>query len=369
MTRTMTGAERLLAAYRREPVDATPVWFMRQAGGSLPRYRQLRESHSVIQIARTPELCAEVTCVAAETLGVDGAVLFADVMLAVEAMGVALELTAAGPVIAAPIRSATDVARLGAVDVPSDLGFVLEAIRLSRARLAGRAGVIGICGAPFTLAAYLIEGGPSRDQLVARAFMHHEPLAWHALMEKLTDVAVAYVAAQAVAGADVIQVFDSWAGSLSAADYRAFVAPYSRRVLAAAPAITPLVHFATGSAHLLGELAAAGGAAIGVDWRMPLGTAWDAIEVAVGPRAIQGNLDPAVLLAGWRETETAARTVIGEAGGRPGHVFNLGHAAPRDADPAHLRDLAAFVHDATARSTVVAPAAHSNLVMEAPVRA
>lgn len=346
----MTGAERLLSACRREPVDATPVWYMRQAGGSLPRYQRLRERHSVMEIARTPELCAEVTCVAAETLGVDGAVLFADVMLPVEAMGVELELTAAGPVIASPVRSAADVGRLRAVDVNADLGFVLEAIRLTRARLAGRAAVIGIAGAPFTLAAYLIEGGPSRDQVVARAFMHREPQAWRALMEKLTVVAVEYVAAQAAARADVIQVFDSWAGSLSAADYATFVAPYSRRVLDAAPAGTPAVHFATGSAHLLGELAAAGGEVIGLDWRVPLGEAWATIQDAVGPRAVQGNLDPAVILSGWHETESAARSVLHQAAGRPGHIFNLGHATPRDTDPAILRDLATFVHESTAGS-------------------
>lgn len=349
----MTGAERLLAACRREPVDATPVWFMRQAGGSLPRYQELRDRHSVMEIARTPELCAEVTCVAAETLGVDGAVLFADVMLPVEAMGVELELTAAGPAIAAPVRTAADVDRLRSVDVAADLGFLMEAIRLARARLGTRAAVIGICGAPFTLAAYLIEGGPSRDQLVARSFMHREPTAWHRLMEKLTDVAVDYIAAQAAAGAQIIQVFDSWAGSLSVADYRTFVWPHSHRVLAATPVGTPLVHFATGSAHILGELASAGGDVIGVDWRVPLGDAWAAVEHAVGPRSIQGNLDPAVLLSGWRETEKAARAVLQQVAGRPGHIFNLGHAAPRDADPALLRDLAAFVHEATSRDARV----------------
>ena len=367
----MIGAERLLAACRREPVDATPVWYMRQAGGSLPRYQQLRERHSVMEIARTPELCAEVTSVAAETLGVDGAVLFADVMLPVEAMGVELELTAAGPVIASPVRSAADVERLRTVDVASDLGFVLEAIRLVRARLAGRAAVIGICGAPFTLAAYLIEGGPSRDQAVARAFMRREPAAWHALMEKLTIVAVAYVAAQVAAGAEVIQVFDSWAGSLSAADYTTFVAPYSHRVLAAAPAAagTPMVHFATGSGHLLRELAAAGGTVVGVDWRIPLGDAWATIRDAVGPRPIQGNLDPSVLLAGWHATENAARAVLDQAAGRPGHIFNLGHAAPRETDPQILRDLAAFVHESTARAAAVNAAAVNAAAVTHPAEA
>jgi uroporphyrinogen decarboxylase len=347
-------------------VDATPVWFMRQAGGSLPGYQAIRERHSVIEIARTPELCAEVTCSAAETLGVDGAVLFADVMLAVEAMGVELELTAAGPVIAEPIRSARDVDRLRSVDVASDLGFVLEAIRLSRAGLAGKAGVIGICAAPFTLAAYLIEGGPSRDQVAARAFMHREPAVWHALLTRLTDVTVDYVRAQAEAGAEVIQVFDSWAGSLSGADYEVFAAPYSRRVLAAAPAGTPTVHFATGSAHLLPSLAAAGGDVIGVDWRIPLGQAWAEVD-PVGPRSVQGNLDPAVMLSSWDRIAHDADAVLREAGGRPGHVFNLGHAAPRETEPRMLRDLASFVHERTARG--VAAGAAEGRAMEVAARA
>jgi uroporphyrinogen decarboxylase len=344
----VNGAERLLAACRCEPVDATPVWFMRQAGGSLPRYRALRERHSVVEIARDPELCAEVTCDAAETLGVDGAVLFADIMLPLEPMGVDLELAASGPVIARPIRSAADVDGLRSVDVESDLGFVLEAIRRVRARLTGRAAVIGICGAPFTLAAYLIEGGPSRDQAVARAFMHREPGAWHLLMSRLADVGAAYVRAQADAGADVVQVFDSWAGSLSAADYEAFAAPYSRRVIAAAPEGTPVIHFATGSSHLLPALAAAGGHVLGVDWRIALGDAWRSAG-GEGGRAVQGNLDPALTLAGWERTADGATAVLRDAEGLPGHVFNLGHAAPRDADPGVLRDLASLVHDVSAR--------------------
>jgi uroporphyrinogen decarboxylase len=354
----MKGRERLLAAYRCEPVDATPVWFMRQAGGQLPGYQRIRERHSVIEIARTPELCAEVSAGAVDALGVDGAVLFADVMLLVEAMGVELELTAAGPVIASPVRSAQDVARLRSVDVEADLGFVLEAIRRTRAALGDSAGVIGICGAPFTLAAYLVEGGPSRDQLVARAFMRREPEAWNALLSRIAGAASEYVAAQARAGADAIQVFDSWAGSLSAADYRASVAPYSRRVLAAAPG-TPIIHFATGSAHLLLDLAAAGGDVIGVDWRVPLDQAAAVMPGTRGPRAIQGNLDPSLVLSGWEAAARGAEAVLESAAlaGIAGHVFNLGHAAPRDADPAVLRDLATFVHE---RSALGRPTSHSS---------
>jgi uroporphyrinogen decarboxylase len=353
----VNGADRLLAACRREVVDATPVWFMRQAGGSLPGYLRLREHQSVMEIAKTPALCAEVTVGAVEALGVDGAVLFADVMLPIEAMGVALELSAEGPIIAEPIRTREDVARLRDVDVAADLGFVLEAISLSRRELGDRAAVIGLCGGPFTLAAYLIEGGPSRDQLLARAFMLRDPETWHALMMRIAGVSVDYVLAQVAAGAQVIQVFDSWAGSLSARDYDTFVAPHAARVLAAAAASVPVIHFAAGSAAMLESLAAAGGTVIGVDSRQPLGEAWQRIGF---DRGIQGNLDPARLLAGWEQTAQGAREVLAEAHGRPGHVFNLGHAAPRDADPALLRDLVSLVHAESAAARGAAPAEMAN---------
>jgi uroporphyrinogen decarboxylase len=350
----VNGAHRLLAACHRDAVDATPVWFMRQAGGSLPGYLRLRERHSVMQIAKTPQLCAEVTCGAVETLGVDGAVLFADVMLPIEAMGVALELSAQGPVIAEPIRSREDVERLRAVNVPADLGFVLEAIALSHRDLGGRAALIGISGGPFTLAAYMIEGGPSRDQLVARALMHREPETWHALMGRITDVTVEYLRAQVGAGAELVQVFDSWAGSLSARDYDAFVAPHAARVLAAVSQAVPVIHFAAGSAAILEATAAAGGSVIGVDSRQSLSSAWRRI----GPeRGLQGNLDPARLLAGWQPTAAGAREVLDEANGRAGHIFNLGHAAPRGADPALLRDLASLVHDESAATLQRLPTA------------
>jgi uroporphyrinogen decarboxylase len=341
----VNGADRLLAACRREAVDATPVWFMRQAGGSLPGYLRLRERHSVMEIAKTPALCAEVTHGAVDAFGVDGAVLFADVMLPVEAMGVTMELSAEGPLIAEPIQTREDVERLRAVDVAADLGFVLEAIVLSRQELGDRAAVIGICGGPFTLAAYLIEGGPSRDQLQARAFMHRDPETWHALMARIADVTVDYLRAQVAAGAQLVQVFDSWAGSLSARDYEAFVSPYAARVLAAVADSVPVIHFAAGSSAILESLAAAGGSVIGVDSRQPLGDAWRRIGYE---RGIQGNLDPSRLLAGRGPTEAGAREVLAQAQGRPGHIFNLGHAAPRAADPALLRDLVSLVHDESA---------------------
>ena len=342
---SMTGEERLLAAARRQPVDATPVWFMRQAGGSLPRYLALRERYSVVEIARTPELCAEVSLLPVEVYGVDGAVLFADIMLPLAAMGVELELTSAGPIIGSPVRSAEDVERLRPLDPAADLGFMLEAIGIVRRACAGRAAVIGIVGGPFTLACYLIEGGPSRDQLVAKAFMYREPDAWSALMEHLTRAVSDYVAAQVAAGAQLVQVFDSWAGTLGPSDYGRFAGPYVSRVLAAA-GVAPSLHFGVGTAGILEPFAAAGGDVIGIDARQSLGDAWRRI----GPdRAIQGNLDPSRLLAGWTEVEEGARAVLAEADGRPGHIFNLGHGAPRQTDPGLLGGLVSLVHETTRR--------------------
>lgn len=341
----MIGQDRLLAAARRQAVDATPIWFMRQAGGSLPRYLTLRERYSVEEIARTPDLCAEVSVMPVEAYGVDGAVMFADIMLPVAAMGVDLELTNAGPIIASPIRSAADIARLRRLDPETDLGPMLEAIRHVRRELDGRAALIGIAGGPFTLACYLIEGGPSRDQARAKAFMYREPAAWAALMDRLTDALCGYVVAQIRAGAQLIQVFDSWVGTLGAADYVRFAQPYTARVLAAGREV-PTIHFGVGTAAILEQLAAAGGDVIGIDSRQSLRQAW----ARVGPdRGIQGNLEPARLLAGWPVVEEGTRAVLAEVDGRPGHIFNLGHAAPRETDPGLLRELVAFVHEISRR--------------------
>lgn len=339
-TVTMRGRERLLAAARGERVDTTPIWFMRQAGGSLPAYLALRERYTVEQIARTPDLCAAVSLMPVEAYGVDGAVVYADIMLPVAAMGIELTLTPTGPVIAAPIRSAADVRRLRPLEPAADVGFVLETICSVRRELAGRAAVIGLAGGPFTLACYLIEGGPSRDQTLAKAFMHREPGAWKELMDRLTEALGGYVRAQAEAGADVLQVFDSWAGTVGPADYVRFVQPWTRRLLDAARP-TPTIHFGAATSGILEPFAEAGGDVVGIDARQSLAAA----RSRLGPdRAVQGNLEPAVLLAGWDAIEAGARRVLREAGGAPGHIFNLGHAAPRDADPGLLRQLASFVH-------------------------
>jgi len=342
----VTGAARLIAAARSQPVDATPVWFMRQAGGSLPRYLALREHHSVEAIARTPELAAEVSILPVDAYGVDGAVMFADIMLPLVPMGVGLELTPGGPIVAEPIRSAADVDRLRRLEPDADLPFMLEAIRLVRREVKERAAVIGIVGGPFTLACYLIEGGPSRDQLRAKAFMYREPAAWDRLMDVLSASLAAHAEAQIVAGAQLIQVFDSWAGSLGPRDYVERVAGHSARILVAAAAV-PTIHFVARSAGILEHVADAGGDVIGIDAGQSLDDAWGRVGLA---RAIQGNMDPARLLAGWPAIEEGARAVLDAVAGRPGHIFNLGHAAPRETDPAMLRDLVSLVHDSTLRA-------------------
>jgi uroporphyrinogen decarboxylase len=330
----------LVRALRREPVERTPVWFMRQAGRSLPEYRALRERHSFFELAGTPELCAEVTLQPVRRLGVDAAVLFADIMTPVLGMGIEVELVeGVGPVVERPVASTADVERLRVGDPPE---AVLEAVRIVRRELEPERAVIGFCGGPFTVAGYLVEGKPTRDFVKVKQLMYREPAVWHALLDRLTDTFCGYVAAKVEAGADAIQLFDSWVGVLSVADYDEFVAPYSARVLAAVQ--VPTIHFGTGTAHLLASMAAAGGDAIGLDWRVPLDEGW----LAVGPeRAVQGNLDPAVLLGPRERIEAAALDVLARAGGRPGHVFNLGHGVLPASDPSDLKRLVELVHERT----------------------
>ncbi len=338
--------DRFLRACRHQPVDATPVWFMRQAGRSFAAYRKLRERYGILELAKTPELCAEVTLMPVRELGVDAAVLFADIMLPLEPMGVGLRIEPdVGPVIDRPIRSAADVARLRPFD-PAGVSFTLDAIRLVSAELTGHAGVIGFSGAPFTLACYLIEGRPSRDFALAKSFMYREPAAWHDLMERLATMIAIYLRAQIEAGAEVVQVFDSWIGGLGPADYTAFVQPHVKRIFATLGDV-PSIHFGTGTSALLELMAAAGGDVIGVDQRVSLADAWQRIGY---DRGIQGNLDAARVLAGWEATEAGARVVLDEAGGRPGHVFNLGHGVLPQSDTGILRRLVEFVHEESART-------------------
>ncbi|HEX7222869.1 MAG TPA: uroporphyrinogen decarboxylase [Candidatus Limnocylindrales bacterium] len=338
--------DRFVRACRLEPVDATPVWFMRQAGRSFAAYRALRERHGILELAKSPELCAEVTLMPVRELGVDAAVMFADIMLPLEPMGVGLRIEPeVGPIIDRPIRSPADVAALRPF-VADEVAFTLDAIRLVRHELDGRAGVIGFSGAPFTLACYLIEGRPSRDFATAKAFMYAEPVAWHELMARLSSMVVDYLRAQVAAGADVVQVFDSWIGGLGPADYREYVQPHVRSIFEGLGDV-PAIHFGTGTSAILELMAEAGGSVIGVDHRMSLGDAWR----RVGPdRGFQGNLDAARLLAGWEPTRLGALAVLAEAAGRPGHVFNLGHGVLPATDTDLLRRLVDLVHEETARS-------------------
>jgi uroporphyrinogen decarboxylase len=314
---------------------------MRQAGRSLPEYRELRQRHGLFEIAREPELCAEVTLQPVRRHDVDAAVMFADIMLPVLGMGVDVELVEnVGPVVSEPIRSRADVERLSAAEPPEE---VLESVRLVREALREDQAVVGFAGGPFTVAGYLIEGRPTREFTHTKACMYGSPDVWHALLAKLTDTFARYLAGCVSAGADAVQLFDSWVGALSVDDYREFVAPYSARVLDAVEA--PTIHFATGDAHLLAERAAAGGDAISIDWRLPLDAAWERIGL---DRGIQGNLDPALLLGPWARVETEALEILRRADGRPGHIFNLGHGVLPDTNPDDLGRLVRLVHERTA---------------------
>jgi uroporphyrinogen decarboxylase len=329
-------------------VEHTPVWFMRQAGRSLPEYRKLRERYGLFDIVGEPELCAEVTLQPVRRHDVDAAVMFTDIMFPVLGMGVDVELVEnVGPVIAEPVRTRADVERLVVPDPEESVPAILEAVRIVRAALRDDQAVVGFCGGPFTVAGYLVEGKPSRDFLTVKTMMYREPTTWHALMDKLSDTFAAYVAAKVRAGADVIQLFDSWVGALSPADYEEFVAPYSARILATVEA--PTIHFGTGTAALLPAMAEAGGDVIGLDWRITLDRGWAEVGEE---RGVQGNLDPAVLLAPWERIEAESRAILDRAGGRPGHVFNLGHGVPPDTDPAVLGRLTEFVHEATVEARV-----------------
>jgi len=335
------GADRFLRACRRQPVDRTPVWFMRQAGRSQPEYRELRRRYNLLEICRHPDLVAEVTLRPVEQLGVDAAVLFADIMVPVEGIGVAFDLEEGrGPRIHEPIRDHRQIDALHRFAPTPTVEGVVGGIRLIAA--ASRVPVIGFAGAPFTVASYLVEGGPSRDFLRTKALMHERPDLWRGLLDRLAAMTAAYLRLQVAAGAAALQLFDSWVGCLSPADYEAFAAPFTRAVLeAVAPLGVPVIHFGTNTAGLLPLMASAGGDVIGVDWRIGLGDAW----TRIGPgRGIQGNLDPAVLLAEPALIEARAAGILAQAAGRPGHIFNLGHGVLPETSQDHLRRLVEFVH-------------------------
>lgn len=346
-----TRSDRFLRACRREPVDRTPVWMMRQAGRYMPEYRALRARHSMLDLVRTPDLAVEVTLQPVEAFEVDAAIVFADILPLLDGMGLGLEFVAGeGPRLRRPIRSPSDVDRIEVRPPGETLGFTLDAVRRVRRALDGSVPLIGFSGAPFTLACYAIEGGGSRDFPLARRFMLDEPAAWTRLMEKLAAAAGDYLAAQIGAGAQAVQLFDSWAGRLSAEEYRIHALPYSAEALrraAAAGQAAPVIHFATASAHLLELLREAGGSVIGIGSDIPIDEAWRRLGDGV---AVQGNLDPDALLGPAGELERGAADILARAAGRPGHIFNLAHGIRKETDPERVRALVEFVHAASARA-------------------
>ena len=316
---------------------------MRQAGRSLPEYRAIREQHSFWDVAQTPDLCAEVTLQPVRRHRVDAAVMFADIMTPVLGMGLDVQLVeGVGPVIAAPVRTLADVERLRVPDPEEAFAPLLEAIGIVRGELSPEQAVVGFCGGPFTVAGYLVEGKPSREFALVKTMMYSEPDVWRALMQKLADCFGAYVAAQARAGANLVQLFDSWVGVLSPADYEEFVGEWSAQILAAAG--VPTIHFGTGASTLLPAMTRAGGDVIGLDWRIALDDGW---AVVGEERGVQGNLDPTVLLGPWERVEAAARDILDRAAGRPGHIFNLGHGVLPGTDPDHVTRLAELVQTST----------------------
>ena len=339
----MEVTARFLRAAERLPVDATPIWFMRQAGRYMPEYRAIRENYSLLEICHHPELAAEVTLQPVRALGVDAAILFADILLPAIPLGVGLEFARSeGPILQKPVRTLEDAQNLRPVDPDTDLGYVMEAIRIVRGELKDIP-LIGFCGAPFTLASYLIEGSSSREFLKTKTMMYSYPLAWHVLMNKLSTVLGDYLLAQIRAGAQALQVFDSWVGCLSPADYERFVLPYSRRVLQAVQdSGVPVIHFGTNTTTLLPMMKQAGGTVLGLDWRLPLDDGWKLIGY---DRAVQGNLDPALLFAPLPEIKKAVNDILARAAGRPGHIFNLGHGILQNTLVDNVKAVVDMVHE------------------------
>jgi len=338
-------AERFLKACRREEADCTPIWIMRQAGRYLPEYRELRRKYSMIEMAKTPDLVTRVTLLPVERFDLDAAILFSDIMIPLGGMGVSFRIEEnVGPIVDEPIRTGAQVSALKEFEAARDVPFVLQAIRQLRIEL-GKLPLIGFAGAPFTLASYLIEGRAPRNLALTKTLMLEGGGLWDDLMGRLADTAIAYLKAQVEAGAQALQLFDSWAGSLSPAHYSRFVLPHTRRIFQALQgAGIPLIHFGTDTATLLEQMAEAGPDVVGVDWRIPIDEAWDRIGHELG---IQGNLDPAVLFAPWESVEREALDVLNRAGGRRGHIFNLGHGILPETPVENVERLVELVHRST----------------------
>ena len=329
----MSRADRFLKACRREPVDCTPVWMMRQAGRYLPEYRDIRKKHTFLEMCKTPELAAEVTIQPIRRYELDAAIIFADILLPLEPMGIGLEFAKGeGPVIHNPVRALSDVKKLKPVNTKESIDYLLKAIQLVLKELRGNVPLIGFTGAPFTLASYMIEGGSSKNYEHAKAMMFSEPETWHKLMEHLTGVIIDYLNAQIDTGVQAVQVFDSWVGALSTSDYREFVLPHQKNVIAGIKKTVPLIHFAHGATHLLEMVAEAGGDVIGLDWRCDLDAAWRRVGY---DRAVQGNIDPITLFAPKEFIRKRVQEILDRAGGRNGHIMNLGHGILKETPPEH----------------------------------
>lgn len=338
-----------MRACRREPVPYTPVWLMRQAGRYMKEYREVRERTTFLELCKNPELASEVTVYAANRLGVDAAIIFADILLIVEPLGLDLEFAKGeGPVIHNPVRDATDVERVREMESADALRYVYEAIALTRRELPADIPLIGFCGAPFTVASYMIEGAGSRNYINTKRLMYADAGAWHALMRRISRALVLYLNRQIAAGAQAVQLFDSWVGHLSPSDYREYVLPHTRSVIAGVTPGTPVLHFGTGTATLLDDMRAAGGDVIGIDWRTDLTLAWEQLN-RHGDIAIMGNLDPVTLFATREHVTREAGRILSEAANRPGHIFNLGHGIMPETPVDNVLALVEYVHERSAR--------------------
>ena len=339
----LTPGSRFVRACLRRPVDRPPVWFLRQAGRYMPEYQAVRKHHSLLEICKQPRLAAEVTITAAEKLDVDAAIIFADLLLPFECMGLPFEFLAGeGPVVHHPVRTVADIQRLR-TDRATELGYVAEAVERVVAHFKDRLGIIGFCGAPFTLASYMIEGGGSRNYIHTKTLMYRQPAAWRMLLDKLVVVLREYAAQQVAAGADVIQIFDSWAGALSVADYRDFVLPATRILVREVQALgVPVIYFGVDTASLLPAMRETGADVLGLDWRVPLDEGWRNLDYACG---VQGNLDPITLFAEPELIRQRVHQILAQAGGRPGHIFNLGHGIVPGTPVENVQAVVKFVRE------------------------
>ncbi len=343
----MSRADRYLKACKKESVDCTPVWIMRQAGRYLEEYREVRAKHSFIEVCKTPELVVEITLQPVRRFELDAAIIFADILLPLEKMGIDFEFTKGdGPRINNTVRTRADVAKMRAIDPMAEMAYLMDAIRMVKRELNGKVPLIGFSGAPFTLASYITEGGGSRNYVFTKSMMYREPETWHLLMEKLTDMVIVYLNDQIKAGVQAVQVFDSWVGCLSLADYREFVLPHQKRLMAGLDKSVPHVHFAFGASHLLPLIREAGGDVLGLDWRMDIDAAWKVLD---HEPCIQGNLDPVALYGSREYIKRRVAEILARVGNRNGHIFNLGHGILPTAPIDNVKYMIDLVHELSAR--------------------